>query len=177
MRIVSGSLRGRLIQSPKGRDIRPTGEKVRAAIFNTLYSKLDLTKCTVADICCGTGALGIEALSRGAQFCTFVDTDTKMVSINVTTLELQDQSLMIRNPAQKVVLNKKADVIFLDPPYYNEFAEAILKNAHNIGLEGSVWVVEVESKHELEINEDKFDLVKEKTYGHSKIYILEQKGE
>lgn len=176
MRIVSGNLKGRIIHAPKGREVRPTGEKVRAAIFNILYSHLNLSESVVADICCGTGALGLEAISRGAKFCTFVDSDTKTISYNIKELGLENGFTVIRGLGQKVSLTHSADVIFLDPPYYNAIAEDIMKNSANIGHEGSIWVVEVESKHELEFNDTKFELISERKYGHSKIYILEQKG-
>ena len=79
MRVVAGDLRGRRIEAPPGHDTRPTTDKVREAIFNALGS-LDLVRdARVADLFAGTGALGIEALSRGAAHCTFVERDRNVV--------------------------------------------------------------------------------------------------
>lgn len=175
MRIIGGEFKNRRIQAPKGQDVRPTGERVREAIFNILYAQIDFEEIIVADICCGTGALGIESLSRGAKFCTFVDLDTKPAYLNIKEFELEDRSKMIRSLGQKVRLVKPADLIFVDPPYYKEIADEVLKNAANIGKTGSKWIVEVEKKHELVFNEDKFELVDNRRYGHSQIYILIQK--
>jgi 16S rRNA (guanine966-N2)-methyltransferase len=176
MRIIGGEYRNRIIKAPKGQDVRPTGERVREAIFNILYAQMDFEELTVADICCGTGALGLEALSRGAQFCTFVDLDVKPVTENLRYFDVDsDRFKLIRSLGQKVKLQKTADLVFVDPPYYNGIAEEIMKNASNVGKQGALWIVEVESKHELEINEAKFELVETRKYGHSRIYILRQK--
>ena len=72
MRIVAGVYGGRRLQVPKGRDIRPTSDKVRGAIFNTLGGLIDFDGARVLDAFCGTGALGIESLSRGVAHCVFV---------------------------------------------------------------------------------------------------------
>jgi len=175
MRIIAGTLRNRKIASPQGKDgIRPTSEKIREAIFNMLYSKLDISEKVFADICCGTGAMGIEALSRGAKFCTFVDADTKNVSHNIKNLNITENLKILKAPAQKISITNLADVIFLDPPYFKDIAEAILKNHKAIGKQGSMWIVEVEKQRELEINLEHFKITDDRRYGKSRIYTLEQ---
>tara|TARA_Y100001960_G_C14770843_1_gene879913 strand:+ start:2322 stop:2849 length:528 start_codon:yes stop_codon:yes gene_type:complete len=175
MRIIGGEFRNRVIKAPKGQDVRPTGERVREAIFNILYTQMDFDGLTVADICCGTGALGLEALSRGADFCTFVDLDVKPVSHNLRELGIDEQAKVIRSVGQKARLVKKADLVFLDPPYYKGIAEEVMNNAANIGKEGAIWIVEIEKKAELGILADKFEELDNRRYGHSQIYILKQK--
>lgn len=176
MRIIGGEYRNRVIKAPKGQDVRPTGERVREAIFNILYAQMDFDDLVVADICCGTGALGLEALSRGAKFCTFVDLDVKPVTENLRYFDVpSDRFKLFRSLGQKVRFSKPADLIFVDPPYYNGIAEEVMKNADNVGKEGTLWIVEVERKHDLEINEAKFELIDNRKYGHSKIFILKQK--
>jgi len=174
MRIIGGEFRNRVIKAPKGQDVRPTGERVREAIFNILYAQMDFEGITVADICCGTGALGIEALSRGAEYCTFVDLDIKPVVHNLREFAIEDSAKVVRSVGQKVRLAKTADLIFVDPPYYKGIADEITKNADNIGHEGSIWIIEVEKKHELEFNSAKFEELDNRRYGHSQIYILKQ---
>lgn len=175
MRIIGGEFKNRTIHAPKGQDVRPTGERVREAIFNILNAKLDFSELTVADICCGTGALGLESLSRGAKHCTFIDLDIKPVVYNLKELNIVDTAKAIRSVGQKVRLLKPVDLVFMDPPYYKDLAEEILQNANNIGKTGTMWIVEVEKKHDLVFNEEKFELVDDRRYGHSKIYILKQK--
>ena len=174
MRIIGGEFRNRRLLAPKGQDVRPTGERVREAIFNIIYSQMELEGKTVADVCCGTGALGLEAFSRGADFVTFVDLDTKPVTNNLRELKIEDNVKVIRSLGQKVRLAKPADIIFVDPPYYNGIADAIMKNVDSIGTKDSIWFVETEKKHELEFNDSKFELVDVRRYGHSQIHILKQ---
>lgn len=175
MRIIGGEFKNRRIQAPKGQDVRPTGERVREAIFNILYTQMELDNLIVADICCGTGALGLEALSRGADFCTFVDLDVKTVSHNLKELGIDAKAKVIRSIGQKARLVKKADLVFVDPPYYKGIAEEIMNNAENIAKPNAIWIVEVEKKHELGILADKFEQLDNRRYGHSQIYILKQK--
>ena len=174
MRILAGDLKNRSIAAPKGVDVRPTGERVREAIFNILYARMDFDDLTVADICCGTGALGIEALSRGAAHCTFIDLDTKPATYNLKHYELMERCKIVRGVGQKAKLYRLADLVFVDPPYYQGIAEEVLKNYKNIGKKGALWIVEVESKHELEVNEEVFEQQECRKYGHSKVYIFEQ---
>lgn len=174
MRIIAGKFKNQAIAAPKGIDVRPTGSRVREAIFNILYSRLDISECILADVCCGTGAVGLEALSRGAKFCTFIDADTKSVSYNVKQFGLEEDFLIVRSPAQKVRLNQLADVVFLDPPYYQDIAENVMKNFANIGKKDALWFVEVEKQRELEVNENNFEILEQRRYGISKIYILKQ---
>lgn len=120
MRIVAGELRGRRIDAPPGLDTRPTTDKVREAVFNALGS-LDLVRdATVADLYAGSGALGIEALSRGAAHCTFVERDRqalRTLRANLATLGLDDRSTVKTGDALSVVAAIDVDVLIADPPY------------------------------------------------------------
>lgn len=88
MRVIAGSWKGRRIAAPPGRDTRPTSDRVREAIFSTVYSLIgDLDGLRVADLYAGSGALGIEALSRGAESCVFVENDRRAVSVIRRNLE------------------------------------------------------------------------------------------
>jgi len=120
MRVVAGELRGRRIEAPPGLDTRPTTDIVREAVFNALNS-LDLIRdATVADLYAGSGALGIEALSRGAAHCTFVERDRtalRTLRDNVVDLGLEDRSKVV--PGDALVLGRalEVDIVLADPPY------------------------------------------------------------
>jgi 16S rRNA (guanine966-N2)-methyltransferase len=120
MRVVAGELRGRRIEAPPGSDTRPTTDKVREAVFNALGS-LDLVRdAQVADLFAGTGALGIEALSRGAAHCTFVVRDRQALRTlreNVERLGLTDRSRIVAGDATAAAPQLAVDLVLVDPPY------------------------------------------------------------
>lgn len=120
MRVVAGTLRGRLFEGPPGLDTRPTTDKVREATFNALGS-LDLVRdATVADLFAGSGGLGIEALSRGAAHVTFVERDRAVLRVlrdNVRSLGLEDRSKVVAGDAMALVGGLEVDLVLADPPY------------------------------------------------------------
>lgn len=120
MRVVAGVLRGRRIEGPPGNDTRPTTDKVREAVFNALGS-LDLVRdAVVADLYAGSGALGIEALSRGAARCTFVERDRTALRTlrgNLATLGLTDRTSVMTGDARVLAPGIPADLVLADPPY------------------------------------------------------------
>ena len=121
MRVVAGELRGRKLAAPAGGSIRPTTDKVREAVFNALASLDVIVDARVADLFAGSGALGIEALSRGAAHCTFVERDRGALSViddNIATLGLRDRSRVRAGDALAVAASLgDVDVVFADPPY------------------------------------------------------------
>ncbi len=126
MRIVGGSLGGRVLKAPAGRDTRPTSEKVREALFNILGS---VEGDHILDLFAGSGALGIEALSRGAARVTFVDGGKPAltaVRANLAQLGLTDRAEVIAGDAvanaARLVPGTPWRVVFVDPPYASELA-------------------------------------------------------
>lgn len=123
MRVIAGSLRGRRLQTPTDSRVRPTADRVRETLFNMLAHGLDvdLAGARVADIFAGTGALGIEALSRGAAHAVFVDSQPNSLNIlnaNLTALQLGDRSQVVRGDARRLPAQRQPfDLLFLDPPY------------------------------------------------------------
>jgi 16S rRNA (guanine966-N2)-methyltransferase len=117
LRITGGELGGRRIQAPKGTKLRPTAERVREAVFSILG---DVTGARVMDLFCGTGALAIEALSRGAAEATLVDTHPRAARRNLEALELTDRARAVRSDATRF-LHRAApgsfDLVLCDPPY------------------------------------------------------------
>jgi 16S rRNA (guanine966-N2)-methyltransferase len=117
MRVVAGELRGRkLLSPPRGADVRPTSDRAREALFSILG---DVAGLTVLDLFCGTGALAIEALSRGAERATLVDTDTVLAERNVEALGLRDRADLVHGDvgAYLRLPGEQVDLILCDPPY------------------------------------------------------------
>ncbi len=138
MRVVGGRLRGRALAGPKSQAIRPTADRLREALFNILvHGHGDpVTGARVLDLFAGTGALGIEALSRGAAFALFVDDGTAARALlrqNVEALGLGGATRIFRRDATKLGPAHPIEpfsLVFLDPPYGQGLAETALKSAH-----------------------------------------------
>ena len=114
MRIISGKYKNRELKSPNSTKTHPMGERERLAIFNMLGNPEGKT---ILDLFAGTGALGLEALSRGAASATFVEKDYKALECLKDNLKDVDNYEVIKGDVYKIEINKKFDVIFIDPPY------------------------------------------------------------
>jgi 16S rRNA (guanine966-N2)-methyltransferase len=130
MRVIGGVWRGREIASPKGADVRPTGDRVREAWFSIV--QFDVPGARVLDLCAGTGALGIEALSRGALHVTFVDTSAPVLAALQKSLDRlgasATQYTLCRGDAVEYVRKQEAhaaDLAFADPPYALNVAQEL----------------------------------------------------
>jgi 16S rRNA (guanine966-N2)-methyltransferase len=122
MRIVAGQARGRRLVSPSGTEVRPTGDRVREAVFNALGSLGVVHGARVLDLFAGSGALGIEALSRGAAHTTFVDSSRASLDAvrrNLVTCGLEDRATVVRAQALGWLRSDadEFDLVLLDPPY------------------------------------------------------------
>jgi 16S rRNA (guanine966-N2)-methyltransferase len=122
MRVVAGAAKGRRLSAPPGRDVRPTGDRVREAIFSSLDSMDAIADATVVDLFAGTGALGIEALSRGARHVTFVDDSTAAIrtiedNLAGTRLAGPRATVVKRDVLRWLADAPGTDVAFADPPY------------------------------------------------------------
>lgn len=124
MKIIAGNLSGRLIKSPKGNKTRPTKSRAKESLFNFLIHGLNFNfqNTQVLDLFAGSGSLGIESLSRGSEFCSFIDNDSvsiRVISDNLKSLNLEKKSFVKKGDATKVNFNfkKPLDLIFSDPPY------------------------------------------------------------
>jgi 16S rRNA (guanine966-N2)-methyltransferase len=119
VRVIAGDLKGQQLMAPKGWKVRPTSERVREAIFSTLASRIE--GANVLDLYCGTGALAIEALSRGAAQATLVDRDTRPALGNVERLKLADRVELVRADAGAWLARRTNghpyDLVFIDAPY------------------------------------------------------------
>ena len=152
MRIVGGRLRGRALQTPKSQTIRPTADRLREALFNILLHRYGdpIAGARVLDLFAGTGALGLEAISRGAGFALFVDDGTEaraLIRGNVEVLGLGGVTKIFRRDATNLGEahpNEPFSLAFLDPPYRQGLAEKALLSARAGGwlLPNAVIVVE-----------------------------------
>jgi 16S rRNA (guanine966-N2)-methyltransferase len=137
MRVVAGKFRGRPLAAPEGQDTRPTSDRVREAVFNVLTHGIEgfsIDGARVLDLFAGTGALGIEALSRGAAYCLFVEEDAEARGIirhNIEALDLTGIIKLFRRDATHLgdASNRAFDLVFLDPPYGKGLAERALASA------------------------------------------------
>src|SRR5947208_15837713 len=152
MRVVVGRLKGRNLASPSSREIRPTADRLRESLFNILIHGYDdpIAEARVLDLFAGTGALGIEAVSRGAKFALFVDNGTEARALlrnNVETLGLGGVTKIFRRDATKLGPAHPVEpfsLVFLDPPYGKGLAEKALVSARDGGWLGDDALVVVE---------------------------------
>ena len=155
-RIVAGEAGGRRLAVPPGRGTRPTSDRAREALFGTLGTLLELPGAEVIDLYAGSGAVGLEALSRGAAHALLVETDGKAVATiraNADALGLGDRAEVVRDRVERVLLTRDpvpADLVFADPPYALADAElaAVLAALADRGwlAPGAVLVVERASR-------------------------------
>lgn len=122
MRVVAGTHGGRILRSPEGSETRPTSDRVRESVFNALWSAGAIEDADVADLFAGSGALGIEALSRGARHAWFVESDaaaSALIDENLATLDLSDRATNLRGSvdARLADLPDGLDLVLVDPPY------------------------------------------------------------
>jgi len=121
VRVIGGEFRSRLLKSPPGLDVRPTPDQLREALFNVLAPRIE--GVIFADVYAGTGAVGIEALSRGAARAIFVEQNRAALAViraNLRSLELDDRAQVLQGRAAAVLPTIRADIVFLDPPYRME---------------------------------------------------------
>ncbi len=185
MRIVTGSLRGRNIVTPSGRNTRPTSDQTRESIFNILAHAdwaPPMDGAIVADIFAGSGALGLEAISRGAEFCLFVETDPKArgaIRDNVDKMGLFGCTRLHRHDATKLKIapgNLRGPFthIFMDPPYNKGLWKPVLSRLKEQGLVAENGIIILEESKEAEIDSRGFDVLADKTWGAARVLFLRE---
>ncbi len=180
MRVISGTARGRRLASFKGERIRPTADRVKEALFNIITSNFgDLDGKLVLDLFSGTGNLGIEALSRGAEKAVFVDENPKSVSIlkkNIDICGFADRSEIVISPVEHGIKllsrkGKRFDLVFMDPPYEKGLIEKTLNEIISDGiLDDNALVIAEHSLRERPSEEyDGLTLTDRRKYGDTEI--------
>lgn len=175
MRIIAGEWRGRKLETPPGDATRPTADRVREALFSMLASRLgSFEGLRVADIFAGSGALGLEALSRGAAHCTFVERDRgalKALEANMAMLGAKARIESIGaehlGPAPSPV-----DLLLLDPPYGSGLVGNVLKRATTQGWIGPASWISVETARDEAVDVSAFEAETERMIGKARITLL-----
>lgn len=173
VRVVAGDLKGRRIEAPDSEATRPTTDKVREAVFNALRSLDVVEGARVLDLFAGTGAMGIEALSRGAAHCVFVENDRAALSVlrkNLEHLGVTDRSTVIASDAVTIAGQQRdIDVVIADPPYgYSEW-ERLLTGV-------TAGLVVLESGRPIDAVPG-WETIRAKKYGRTHVAFLQPEGE
>ena len=164
-RIGSGMWGGRKIVLAKHEGLRPTKDRVRMAVFNLLQTRVAVEGAVVFDLCCGSGAYGLEALSRGAARVVCVDTDVTLVSENAALLKADVE--IFQRDVRAWLPDGLADIVILDPPYESGLVQAVWARRADLAAPGSWWVVEVGGREDVVL--DGMEDVVVRTYGESRI--------
>ena len=182
MRIVAGKFRGARIEAPKGLATRPTSDKVRQALFNVLEHgapSVEFEGARVLDLFAGSGALGLEACSRGARFCLFVEESAEAraaIRRNDEALHLTGATKIWRRDATRLGdagTMQPFDLVFLDPPYGRGLGEKALQSAAQGGWirHGAIAVLEEGAQEEIALPPG-FEEIDTRVYGDTKLVVM-----
>lgn len=181
MRIISGQFAGQMIVSPPEGVSRPVTDKVRSAIFSSLAQRT--SGAAVLDLYAGSGALGLEALSRGAEHVVLVDQSDRVVQAirqSVANLTVEAQVEVVKAKVERIVeeyvmLEKRFDLIFFDPPY-KLFDIVVMKKIENLLQYSGLLIVSCSSKTHLPMLNGSLKLVQKKPYGDAQIGYYEKRA-
>lgn len=170
MRIIAGDYKGRRLNAPMDRSVRPTADKVKEALFSILADRIWGSR--VLDLFSGTGNLGIEALSRGADFCVFADNSReslRLIRSNIEHCKAEEGARVVAGDYKKTLMNlgEEFDLILLDPPYgkgYLDECFALIRE-HGVLAEDGVIVAEHRKEEKMPEELYGFQKIKERRYG------------
>ena len=185
MRVIAGKARRLILKSTPGFDTRPTLDKIKETLFNILQP--DIPGSSFLDLFSGSGGIGIEALSRGASYCVFVENNHKAVRCIQENLEhthLKDDAAVLSknvlSAIQELSIRKSFfDIVYIDPPYKAGYEEETLKALAASGIisPDTQVILETDIKNDLDfIKDSDFTVVREKAYKTNKHYFLRLKG-
>ena len=179
MRIIAGTAGGARIDAPAGRDTRPTLDRVRENLFNMLQG--DVPGSRVLDLFAGSGALSLEALSRGADFAVLVDHDRQAVQVekrNIQRLRMEDRTRVLQmdwRAAAKQLAGETFDLVFLDPPYQmTDLREVFLALEPLLAEDGRI-ILEHEAKADITVC-DSFEEVRRRSWGYCGVTFYARRG-
>lgn len=153
MRIIAGKFKGRRLQSPQGTKTRPTSERVRESVFNLLKTRCPPEGAHVLDLFCGTGAFGLEAISRGAEHVVFIELERRALRaaiVNAASLGVEEQCRFLRRDAMRYLKGRvglQFEIIFADPPYDLEGVEDIPSAAVALLRPNGIAIIEHDIRH------------------------------
>lgn len=180
MRVITGFARGRRLETLPGDATRPTGEKVKESVFSAI--QFDIEGRRVLDLFAGSGQLGIEALSRGAAGCVFVDKNTEAVKIirqNLLHTGLAEKSQVLGTDALTYLTRPgdRFDLVFLDPPYASELLMPVLEKVAPLVNDGGIIICETDDTMTLPERIDRFAVAKTYRYGHTYVWLYRYDAE
>jgi 16S rRNA (guanine966-N2)-methyltransferase len=183
MRITGGNFRGRSFSPPNVEGFRPTMEKVRQAIFSMLDTIIDLEGKTILDCYSGSGAFGLEAISRGASHVTFIEKNPELIKFTSTAVEklgIQSSAKLIKGtlPKEFEKLRSSFDLVFSDPPYLQksgDFVDKVLE-CDIIGPEGLLILetAKIKNQSDEEPAISTLELLRDKTYGDTRVRLYQK---
>ena len=180
MRVISGKFKGRKLQPPQGDAVRPTTDRIKETLFNILSSKGVTGETLVLDLFAGSGAVGIEALSRGAEKVIFIDKNPdsiKLVNYNLNHVGACESSYELYSVdyafALKKLKGKKFDVIYADPPYNAKYEDSIVFLVKKFELLADNGVLVVEHNNETRFKTDGFE-VDNRDCGYTQLSFLSE---
>ena len=169
MRIIAGKWRGRAVKAPAGQATRPTSDRAREALFSMLASRLgSFEDLRVCDLFAGTGAVGLEALSRGAAHCTFVESDRVAIETLKANIAVLNASASIRQQAAEHFSGGPFDLIFADPPYQSGLGQRALAS---VTLAPGGWA-SLETAKDETVAIDGFTIEAERVHGKARLTLL-----
>jgi 16S rRNA (guanine966-N2)-methyltransferase len=181
LRIIAGEWRGRKLAAPQGDTTRPTADRTRETLFSMLVSRLgDFEGLKVADLFAGSGALGLEALSRGAAHCLFVDQDAaaiRALRANIAALRAQGScdvrasSVMSLGPAKEPL-----DLVLLDPPYDTGAGAVAIDKLARLGWIGETTWVSLETAKGESVSIRGFETETERDVGKARLHLMRRTG-
>ena len=186
MRIIGGTMRGTKLYTLEGVNTRPTLDRVKESLFNILNFKLQ--DAVVLDLFSGSGALGLESISRGAKKAVLCDSSKeafKVISNNVEKVRAKERVKVFNLDFEKCLEkvfdeNYKFDIVFLDPPYESEYYKKSLEKIYKLELlsEDGIIILETDDKERIisEIDNDKYYIYDERKYGRVSLVFLNRKG-
>jgi 16S rRNA (guanine966-N2)-methyltransferase len=179
MRVITGNAKGAKLTTLEGMDLRPTTERVKEAVFSTIQFEIEGRR--VLDLFAGSGQLGIEALSRGAQSAVFVDANKQAVAVikeNLTHVKLPEQATVISGDSIAYLGHANAvfDIVFIDPPYSKSLASAALPLAAALMSPQGVLICETARNDPMPQSAGAFELIQKRNYGKTAISIYRAKN-
>ena len=176
MRIIAGRLRSRTLDTPQGHLTRPTMDRTRESLFHLVESRMDMRDAEVLDLFAGSGALGLEAISRGAASVTFVESSGAVLPYarkNAAALEVEDDCWFLRSDAVSYLENYNGppfDLIMADPPYALEAMTRLPDLARPHLTPGGLFILEHDKRHQFDESTDGFDT--SRPYGRTHVTVF-----
>jgi len=174
VRVIGGLYKGRRLKAPEGEKVRPTSDRLRETLFNILSPRI--VQASFLDICAGSGAVGIEALSRGASRASFIELSRRaclIIEANLKSLEAETKATVINRDAASALKRlsdeaKQFDIVFFDPPYASEIYSQVMSELERGAILNQQSIVVVEHRAKTP---------PQSQYGRLKIYRIVKQGE